>query len=327
MISILTLLLLVSLSVEVMPACAAGADSPLATGAHDVDIGEVRLHYVVRGRGPLVFIVSPGWGVGSSYLQNGLAPLEKHFTLIFMDTRGSGGSTRPADSRHMSHAIMADDIEALRQKLAIPTLDLLGHSDGGTLAIEYAERHPQQVRKLMLIDPAVIGDRDGQAIRSVLQLWADDPQYTVAIHEAETSKSDPTLTDAEFERSLGRMIPLYLSDPSRYLKPFVESMAGTHLSAYAKVAQEAAEHDDHDQRPDLKLIQADTLIINGTVDWVCPFTVAQRLHTAIARSHLSLYANRGHFPWIEAGPRFFEEVSWFLSRPVPDSDRRSNPNT
>jgi proline iminopeptidase len=309
--SILASLLVMSVC-AVMPAYAAVVEPSLAAGAHDVDVGEVRLHYVVKGRGPLIFIVSPGWGIGSSYLQNGLAPLEKHFTLIFIDTRGSGGSTRPADRSHMSHAIMAEDIEALRQKLAVPTLDLFGHSDGGTLAIEYAVRHPQRVRKLMLISPAVIGDRDGQTTRSLLQLWAEDPQYREAVHEAETSKWGPTLTDAEFQRSLGKMLPLYLSDPSRYLNPLVKSMAGTHLSAYAELAQEAAEHED--QRPDLKLIQSDTLIINGTLDWACPYPVAQRLHTAIANSHLSLYVNRGHLPWIEAGPRFFEEISGFLNR-------------
>ena len=40
--------------------------------------------------------------------------------------------------------------------------------------------------------------------------------------------------------------------------------------------------------------------------------LAQRLHTTLTNSRLSLYANKGHFPWLEAGPRFFAEVVGFL---------------
>ena len=121
---------------------ATAQDSKMTAGPHDVDLKDARLHYVVAGHGPLVFVTSPGWGPGSLYLQKGLSPLEERFTLLFLDTRGSGGSSRPADSTKMSTAVMADDVDRLRDYLGIDSIILIGHSNGGAIALDYAERYP-----------------------------------------------------------------------------------------------------------------------------------------------------------------------------------------
>ena len=86
-------------------ASADAADQKLGLGSHQAKFADVNLHYVVAGRGPLVLVTSPGWGIGSLYLQRGLAPLEKTFTVVYLDTRGSGGSSRPADAKQMSMAV------------------------------------------------------------------------------------------------------------------------------------------------------------------------------------------------------------------------------
>lgn len=105
-------------------------------------------------------------------------------TLVYIDTRGSGGSGRPADPSQVSQSVMADDIDLLREKLGLDSVDLLGHSDGGTIAIEYAVRHPEHLHKLVLVAPAVLGDRQQGATREYLKLWADDPQYREAVKTA-----------------------------------------------------------------------------------------------------------------------------------------------
>jgi proline iminopeptidase len=290
------------------------AESRLASGRHDLDLGEIRLHYVVRGHGPLLFVVSPGWGVGSNYLQETLTPLQRHLTLVFIDTRGSGGSTQPSDRSRMSQAVMADDIDKLREQLGLETIALFGHSDGGVIGIEYAVRYPEHLRKLLLIDPAVLGDREHAATHAILKLWADDPRYHDAVEAADSGDWGPALTTEEFESSLNRLMPLYVADPSQYLVPLRKAFKTTHLSVYAQVNENEAERKAaRNQTQDLKLIRARTLIINGTVDWICPYQVAQRLHTSIASSQLSLYANTGHLPWLEQPHRFFDEVMKFMA--------------
>jgi pimeloyl-ACP methyl ester carboxylesterase len=68
-----------------------------------------------------------------------------------------------------------------------------------------------------------------------------------------------------------------------------------------------------EQQKRYSAIQGKLLILNGTVDWVCTYEVAERLHHAVTGSVLELYANVGHFPYIEEPDRFFHEVTSFLS--------------
>jgi proline iminopeptidase len=294
------------------PCLAHAANPMLSAGPHDADLGDVRLHYVVAGSGPIVLATSPGWGVSSAYLQNGLTPLESRFTMVFIDTRGSGGSTRPADRAQMSESVMADDIEKLRVLLGLDSIRLLGHSDGGAIALDYAERHPEHVRKLLLIAPGILGDRPMQAIAAYLKLWADDPHYRSAVQE-QAKKDPPDLTDEEFEIRLHALLPLYFADPQRYLPVFEKTLEGMHPSAYAQQTEvEAKKKEARDQTKDYGKVRAQTLIMNGTVDWICPYEAAQRAQAGIAGSQLSLYANKGHFLWIEDPDRFFAEALAFF---------------
>lgn len=71
----------------------------LDSGNHDAELNGVKFWYSKVGHGPLLIVQAPGWGVGSEYLRNGLAPLADHFTLVFYDPRGSGRSSEPSDSK------------------------------------------------------------------------------------------------------------------------------------------------------------------------------------------------------------------------------------
>jgi hypothetical protein len=121
----ITVVILATLIAGSRSAFGGADDSKLAVGPHDVQLADVRLHYIVAGHGPLLLVTSPGWGIGSLYLQRGLAPLEDQLTLLYLDTRGSGGSTRPEDSEQMSTAAMADDIDRLRSYLGLDAINLL----------------------------------------------------------------------------------------------------------------------------------------------------------------------------------------------------------
>ena len=295
---------------------AANDTSAMAPGDHTVDTGEVSLHYVVRGHGPVLFATSTGWGSTSRYLQKALAPLEAQMTMVYIDTRGSGGSSRPADSSHMSELVMADDLERLREALKLDRISVFGHSNGGSIALAYGERHPAHLDKLVLADPEVWGDHDWPAVNAFLKLWSTDPRYKDAVAVASKEDDGATLTDEEFERELTAEIPLYVSDPDRYAKPMEEELSDSHLSAWAMQHETAARKKDKvDLAKDAHNVVAKTLILSGTVDWICPYVTAQRLAARIPGSTLSTYANRGHMLWIEDPTRFYAEVKAFLAEP------------
>ncbi|MBC8998624.1 alpha/beta fold hydrolase [Pseudomonas sp. N40(2020)] len=152
----------------------------MSQGAHTVRVDDVLLHYRVDGNGPLLFVVSPGWGVGSGYLQRGMNFLTRLFKVVFIDTRGSGQSGRPADGAKMGSNEMADDIEALRAYLGIPAISLLGHSNGGAIALSFAQHYPDRINKLMLIDSQLFGFGAGEDTQAFLARNAEDLRYASA---------------------------------------------------------------------------------------------------------------------------------------------------
>lgn len=286
----------------------------LQPGSHTTQLGDVKIHYVVAGRGPVVFVTSVGWGLGTTLYQNGLKPLEYHFTVVYVDERGNGESSLPADLKAMSTSVMADDLDRLRIYLGLDVIDLVGHSSGGTIALEYAERHPTHLAKAVLIDPRILGDEGEKEIAEMEAIWKDDPKYKDAIISLKHSAEHPK-TDAATKQSVGSYLNLYFSKPNLYIPVFTkEGGARGVISAVTNAAHEAADDGLHrEQAKDYGVIRAKLLIINGTVDFICPYQPSQRLHSAVPGSLLELYANVGHFPWIEEPDRFIRSLIEFLN--------------
>ncbi len=136
----------------------ASASVPLASGTYNTMLNGVKLWYKVAGQqhpgqAP-VLVLHGGPGYNSySFEKTVGVQLESHMQIIYLDERGSGRSERPAGSDYSLSALVAD-VEALRVHLGVPQLTLMGHSFGGTIALEYAERYPEHVQKLVIMDGA-----------------------------------------------------------------------------------------------------------------------------------------------------------------------------
>ncbi len=291
------------------------ATEHLEPGDHTVTLNGVDLHYLVSGNGPLLFIVPPGWGVGSGYLQKGFKFLQDRFRVVFIDTRGSGLSGRPADPAKMSSHDMADDLEALREHLGLPSLRLLGHSNSGAILLSYAERYRDRVEKMILIDSQVLGYPAANDTQAFLQERAGHPQYKTAIQTALRGFSgqiDFGASDESLTTFVGQILPLYLQRPEKNLNFAREQMSGR-IASYAFRAQVAADQAAGvDQTTLLDRIRASVLIISGRHDWICPVAVAERLHQGIANSRLVVFEESGHMPWLEEPAAFSAELIQFL---------------
>lgn len=285
-------------------------EQPLTGGEHYIELNGVRFWYDVIGTGrPVLVIQAPGWGIGSSYLQNGLAPLAKHFSLVFYDTRGSGRSSRPATESDMSTSDMVDDLERLRKYWGLHSMEVLGHSHGGEIALDYAVRYPGEVRRLVLVDSCLSGYDDAADMKSQIESRKNDNRFTDAIAEANSDK-EPN-THAEFAASLHRMLPLYFYDPVRNM-PIFEKTATTPPSAWVEHALTISDKKHPFGVADkLDRVRAKTLVLVGHDDWVCPIAVAERIHAGTKRSSLVIFPKTGHFPWIESPENFFNSVVQF----------------
>jgi len=286
----------------------------LAIGEHDAPINDVQLHYTIAGHGPLVFVCSPGWGPGSLYLQRGLAPLEEHFTLLFIDTRGSGKSSKPADVKRMSGSDMADDIEGLRRYLALDKINLLGHSDSGAIALYYAERYPTALAKLLIVDGLSYGNteadkQENENLKKIREGLANDPRYKQALEPFKPTEPG----DVGMQQVLQHEAPISFADPAKNGPIFAKTIEGMTPSSFAAQAHSAAGQAQHvEETARLGEIKAKTLIVVGKEDWLCPVMNSEHLHERINGSELVEIDGSGHFPWIEQPAVFFKSVNAFL---------------
>lgn len=281
----------------------------LIRGDHYIELNGMKFWYNIVGNGPLLVIQAPGWGIGSSYLQNGLAPLAKHLTLLFYDTRGSGHSSRPATESEMSTSEMVDDLERLRKYWGLHSMDVLGHSHGGEIALDYAVRYPDKVRRLVLVDAGLSGYDDAADVKSQIESRKNDNRFTDAIAEA-NSEDEPN-TDAEFAASLQRILPLYFYDPVRNM-PIFEKTETSLPSAWVDHALTLSDKKNPFGVADkLERVRAKTLVLVGHDDWVCPVAVSEHIHAGVKRSSLVILPKTGHFPWIESSEEFFNSVMRF----------------
>jgi proline iminopeptidase len=290
-------------------------ESNLSAGEHVVVVNDVRLWYFVAGSGPLIVVQCPGWGIGSEYLRNGLAPLLSHFTMVFYDTRGSGHSSRPADASTITVSQMADDLEALRQHWGLSAMTLFGHSWGGGIALAYSMRYPMRVEKLIVVGSSIPGFDYSQMSQEFHRQWVEaksDPRFAEAMAALE---ADPAVHDDEqYRTELLREWPWMFFNPTEAMPRFLKTAPGL-ASAWTWNAWHANfARDQSVLRPKLNLgsVSARTLILNGREDRVCPVGGAEYLHSGIQASKLRVFERSGHLPWIEVPQEFFGEVLKFL---------------
>lgn len=111
-------------------------------------VNGLSLYYEIRGSGaPLVLLHG---GLGAIEMMSAtLSALAGKRQVISVDLQGHG---RTADiDRPMTYEHMADDIAGLLAHLGIERADIMGYSLGGGVALQTAFRHPQVVRKLIVV--------------------------------------------------------------------------------------------------------------------------------------------------------------------------------
>ncbi|MFT3677223.1 MAG: alpha/beta hydrolase [Chitinophagaceae bacterium] len=113
------------------------------------DVNGLKMYYEVYGAGkPIVLIHGSFMNIPMNWAH--IIPLlAKDRKVVVAEMQGHG---RTKDiPRAFSYEGMADDVSGLLKQLKIDSADILGYSMGGSVAFQMAIRHPEQVRRLIVL--------------------------------------------------------------------------------------------------------------------------------------------------------------------------------
>ena len=116
------------------------------------EVNGLKMYYEIHGQGkPLVLLHGAFNTINLAFGQ--LIPeLSKNHKVIAVELQGHG---RTADiDRPFSFESMADDVATLLKHLKTDSADICGYSMGGAVALQVAIRHPQVIRKMIVISAA-----------------------------------------------------------------------------------------------------------------------------------------------------------------------------
>ncbi len=110
-----------------------------------------KLFYRSFGSGDNVLLcLHGGPGVPHYYLLPLAKLASSNFRVVFYDQLGVGGSEKPEDSSLFNIERGAEEAEGVRKALGLGKIYLLGSSYGGALALQYALKYQQHIKKLII---------------------------------------------------------------------------------------------------------------------------------------------------------------------------------
>jgi len=286
------------------------AIEPRRGGVLELDRGH-RMYWEESGNPggmPVVFLHG-GPGAGASPVHRQFFD-PAHYRIVVFDQRGAGRSTPLGHLDGNTTADLVGDMERLRSHLAIGRWIVFGGSWGSTLALAYAEHHPERcaalvLRGIFLGRPAEI-DWFLYGIRNVFpEAWRDFAGFIPAAERA-------NLLDAYHRRLVDPDPAVHLPAARRW--SVYEGSCSTLLPNPALVADFASDRvalglarieahyfvnrlflpDDFLLANVARIRHIPGVIVQGRYDAVCPPMTADDLHRAWPEAEYHVVADAGH---------------------------------
>ena len=288
----------------------------LKNGSFFAELNGFRIHYEIRGTGPILMTLPNSWGINIGTLRNLYQGLEDSLTLVYFDPRGMGNSGEVRKESDMGLGAVREDFDALRQHLGLNRVAVIGWSNGATNLVYLASEQPETLtRAIFLHGSASFTTEDSEA------LARKRPGLLESYLAFQRQCQDETLSDGGKSKLLrafwlNEMMPLTCAKPEEG-KVFVRELFSDLTFSWRHVAYSERETSLFDERNRLRLISVPSLIIHGTSDLIT-LQKAEELRHHIPNSRLVVLEESGHFSPLEQ-PKVFQDVVFeFLLSESPD---------
>ena len=116
---------------------------------HMAEVNGVKLHFVKGGTGESVVLLH---GFPQTWYEwHRIMPaLAERYTVIAPDLRGIGASSKPTSG--YDNQTVAEDIYQLVRSLGLEQISIVGHDVGAPVGYAYAAAHPDDVRRLVMME-------------------------------------------------------------------------------------------------------------------------------------------------------------------------------
>lgn len=290
-----------------------------------VDANGALTYYWIVGHGSPLVIVHGGPGASHDYFLPYLLPLARHNRLIFIDSRGSGKSSKVSDPAQYTVENMADDVEAVRQALGLGKISLFGHSYGGVVVQAYAFKYQKNLSHLIL----------GSTFASTKQINQALAKIKAAMPEADRKRLEELEQAGLFGKGevwehgrypdeyaklawgVGYLPFIYVKNPDPNYDP-VASNTSTAWDVYREMWGSHGEYvvdgnlksvEYVDKLPSIKV---PTLIIVGDHDESDP-VMSKEMHEKIAGSKLVILPESGHMTFVDQPDLFLKSITEFVN--------------
>ena len=283
-------------------------------GRGTIPIRDVSLFAEVVGEGDPLLLMHGGPGA-DHWTMLPFRRLADRFTLVFYDHRCNGRS-RGAPVTSMTWENLTADADALREKLGFERWAVIGHSFGGSVALEYAVRYPDSLSHLVLLDAGGEGWWSQQNAPEILAGRGYRPAKVELARRWFNGECAPW----EFMPTLMRLGGAYNPYTSFFaaaregfaerhwkMRPEALTFAGHHLVKGWTVMDRLAG------------ITVPTLVMGGRDDFVFPPEHQAQLAAGIPNAQLRIIERAGHNPHSERPDEVMRAVRDFLAAHAPES--------
>jgi len=238
--------------------------------------------YSKVGTGPIAVLLH-GWADSKHTFDQLSEYLQQNYTVVTLDLAGFGSSQPPQTGWGLTD--FAQQVQVALQKMAIMPNDitlLIGHSNGGAIAVRAIAKGYLKPKKLILLASA--GIRQGSASKTAIQSVAKIGKVVSYVLPKKTRHS----LRAKFYGQVGS-----------------DLLVAEHMQAsFKKIIKD-------DVQADAERISIPTCIIYGELDTATPVSYAQLFHSLISGSQLHVIQNADHFLHQQYAQQVYEYIRKF----------------
>ena len=262
-----------------------------------------------RGK-PVVFLHGGPGGGSNARCRRFFDP--EAYRIVLFDQRGCGRSTPHAELAENTTWDLVADIERLREHLGIERWQVFGGSWGSTLALAYAQTHPERVTELVLRGIFLLRRRELEWFyqQGCDALFPDAwEHYLAAIPPAERgdligayhrrlTHADPAVRIAAARAwSVWEAATSFLYQDREHIQASAAdgfALAFARIESHYFVNAGFLDRDDQLLRDVGRIRHIPAVIVQGRYDVVCPLRSAWDLHRAWPEADLQIVPDAGH---------------------------------